>query len=298
MTQGKFMRQSAHDGEGGSLLHEALRAMTRFIARRPKLTLWCVALSSCVAIGFTLAYMGFKTDRADLIDPNAAFQKRWISYTESFGDASDIVVVVEADDPERIKQVLDDLGGRLSTETDLFSSVLYKIEPGRLQQKGLQYLSPPQLEAGLKRIAQFRPILAGRWDMIRIESLFERLRYQIENRSQPDRSGDVEPLLKHADLLAGSMADYLAVESDFHSPWPETLSVDSQMRDEANQVRYTLNDSGTMGFLKVQPVKASAAVGAVVHFLWLVKADLREPLWYLGVLALLMLARIPLHLSR
>jgi sulfoxide reductase heme-binding subunit YedZ len=41
-----------------------------------------------------------------------------------------------------------------------------------------------------------------------------------------------------------------------------------------------------------------AALGAVVHFLWLVKADLREPLWYLGVLALLMLARIPLHLSR
>jgi sulfoxide reductase heme-binding subunit YedZ len=30
---------------------------------------------------------------------------------------------------------------------------------------------------------------------------------------------------------------------------------------------------------------------AVLHFLWLVKADHREPLIYLGILALLMLAR-------
>lgn len=37
-----------------------------------------------------------------------------------------------------------------------------------------------------------------------------------------------------------------------------------------------------------------AALGAVLHYLWLVKADLREPLLYLGVLALLMLARMPI----
>ena len=258
MTQGEFMQQSDHDGEGGSLLHEALRTLTGFIAQRAKLTLLCVAVLSAVSVAFTVAYIGFKTDRADLIDPDAAFQKRWINYTESFGDASDIVIVVEADRPERIKQVLDDLGTRLSAEPDLFTSVLYKIEPGRLQQKGLQYLSPPQLEAGLKRIAQFRPILSGHWDLIRIESLFDRLRFQIESQSRTGRPGDVEPLMRHAELLTGSLADYLADNSDFRSPWPETLSVDSQMRDEANQVRYILNDAGTMGFLKVLPVKASA----------------------------------------
>lgn len=36
-----------------------------------------------------------------------------------------------------------------------------------------------------------------------------------------------------------------------------------------------------------------AAALAVAHFLWLVKADLREPLVYAGVLALLMAARLP-----
>ncbi len=36
-----------------------------------------------------------------------------------------------------------------------------------------------------------------------------------------------------------------------------------------------------------------AATGGVLHFLWLVKADLREPLIYLGLLLLLFLARVP-----
>jgi len=36
-----------------------------------------------------------------------------------------------------------------------------------------------------------------------------------------------------------------------------------------------------------------AATGGVLHFLWLVKADLREPLIYLGILLLLFIARVP-----
>ncbi len=36
-----------------------------------------------------------------------------------------------------------------------------------------------------------------------------------------------------------------------------------------------------------------AALGAVAHYLWLVKADLREPLIYLGILCLLLALRLP-----
>jgi len=35
------------------------------------------------------------------------------------------------------------------------------------------------------------------------------------------------------------------------------------------------------------------AAGGTLHFLWLVKADLREPLIYLGILLLLLVARVP-----
>ncbi len=41
-----------------------------------------------------------------------------------------------------------------------------------------------------------------------------------------------------------------------------------------------------------------ATLCAVLHFLWLVKADLREPLAYMGLFALLMLLRAPIPLWR
>lgn len=37
----------------------------------------------------------------------------------------------------------------------------------------------------------------------------------------------------------------------------------------------------------------AVAIGGVLHFLWLVKADLREPLIYLGILLVLLIARLP-----
>lgn len=41
-----------------------------------------------------------------------------------------------------------------------------------------------------------------------------------------------------------------------------------------------------------------ASAGGVLHFLWQVKADLREPLIYLGILLLLFVARVPLIAER
>ena len=42
----------------------------------------------------------------------------------------------------------------------------------------------------------------------------------------------------------------------------------------------------------------AAALGGVLHFLWLVKADVREPLIYLAILLLLFLARVPFVADR
>jgi len=257
------MWQDAFERRDGSLLRDALRSLTRFVSRRPKITLSLVVLLACASAVFTVRYLDFRTERADLIDPNTPFQRRWMSYTESFGDAADIIVVVEADNPETIKQVLDDLGSRMVKESDLFTNVLYKIEPGRLPNKGLQYLNPEQLEAGLERFAEFSPVLQGRWELVKIASLFARLRYQIESPSKNASPDELKPLLRHAKLLTSSMARYLEDRNDFQSPWPDILPLDPRKREEAKQVIYLLNDQGTMGFLKAFPAeKATGFNGA------------------------------------
>ncbi len=269
MHQEDSKRPAAAQHQDGSWLGDALRSVTRFGSERPRLTLCLVLLLAFVCVGLTVQCIDFKTERADLIDPDAPFHRRWIQYTEAFGDASDIVVVVEADTSAAIKRVLEDLGARLAAEPELFINVLYKYESGRLRRKGLHYLSPEQLETGLSRFAEYRPILQGQWDLIRLDALISRLRYQLDNQlrqaQSTSTSREPNPLLQHTKLLTGSMAEFLNDPDEFHSPWPDLLPVDPQLRTDANQIVYLLNDEGTIGFLKTHPAGEQNGFGGATR---------------------------------
>ena len=252
------MEVKSGETESRSMLAECLCWLTDLCSRRPRLTTWLVILSAIGCIAYTVQSIKFKTDRADLIDPAATFQKRWQRYTESFGDSSDMVVVVESRRPETIKQVLDELGGRLKGDPKLFSNVLYKVEPGKLREKGLQYLSPDQLVSGLERLDEYRPIVAGRWELIRLEGLIPRIKNQMKRLERENRLED-SVLMTHADRLASSLVATLNDRNDFTNPWPDILPVDPQMQDQANQTVYLLNDDGTMGFVMASPVDMNSS---------------------------------------
>ena len=89
---------------------EMLRAVSLASARHPKFALSWVLLVSLACVVAAACFLQFKIDRSDLIDPSAEFHQRWLAYVRSFGDSSDMVVVVEADKPQRIKDVLDRKG--------------------------------------------------------------------------------------------------------------------------------------------------------------------------------------------
>jgi uncharacterized protein len=243
--------QHASD-DGPSWMSEALRSLTHVCTRHPKMTLLLVLVSCAISIGYTVTHLKFKTDRSDLIDPSTPFQQRWLRYTKSFGESADMVVVVEGDGPETIKQALDRIGERLKQQPDLFANVLYKIEPGNLRIKGLQYLPPDLLAAGLERLDDYRPILRGQWELIRLEKLIPMLQFQLQDLNQKTPQ-NVEGLWQHAELLAESLDRFSADKNDFINPWPEIVSVDPQMRDQANQTVYLFNEAGTMGFVMAAP---------------------------------------------
>jgi len=251
-----MMSQGANERKDGSLLSTVLRAVTQFVAQQPTLTLWVVAVICGASIMLTARYIGFKTERADLIDPKAEFHQRWIDYSETFGGASDIVVVVEAEQSHDIKNAINELGQRLNSEPEFFTDVLYKIETEDLRGKGLQYLSPRQLEAGLRRIDEYSPIIRGQWDLTRVDRMYYRLRDQYAARGRPPRSDQRDPLLEHASALSGSMAAYLKNPGDFRSPWPNLLPVAREVRSQANGTTYMMNRRGDLGFLKVKPTEA------------------------------------------
>jgi len=267
-----------------SLLSDALCAATRAVSRRPLLTLWIVAAVSCAAVVLTLARIDFKTDRSDLIDPNADFQRRWIDYADRFGGESDIVVVVEADRRETIVRVLEDIGGRMEREPEHFQGVLYKIDAGRMPaHKGLQYIPPADLTAGLQTLGRLRPFLNRNGDSLALDAVFSQLARDLDSlkaeggRRKAEIGGrrsevggrrsdsEREKTLQFAERLTSGMYSSLEDPRRFESPWPRILPLaTSDLRSPTSDVRspnpagsptYFLNKAGTMGFLKAFPTK-------------------------------------------
>jgi uncharacterized protein len=275
-------------------LSEPLRAVAAAVSRRPGQTL-LLTLASCVlCVAATLQFMKFETKRSDLIDPSAEFHRRWTKYTRAFGDGSDLVVVVEASDPDAIKRALEELGDRILAEPDRFTHVLYKVEPDGLRRKGLQYLGPEQLAVGLQQLKEFRPVLDGGWDRLRLDFLANGLRSQLRDRvaevtelraaanSSPVESpeaGDastqtpaevqqalfaterkLDGTLLHLRQLCRSIAAF-STRSVFLNPWPEVISIDPEMQSEGRDVVYLMNEAGTIGFLKARAVEAAGFDG-------------------------------------
>ncbi|MCA9041409.1 MAG: MMPL family transporter, partial [Planctomycetaceae bacterium] len=233
-------------------MRSGLRRLTISVMRQPKLTLGLVLFSVLVSVGVTAGFLKFKTERSDLIDPSTPFHQRWLNYTESFGDSSDLVVVVEGRNPNRIKQVLDELGQRLESQPEQFANVLYKVEPGRLQEKGLYYLRPDQLTTGLERLEEIRPALEGNWQYLGVEGLLGGFSQKLNSTDPQDQLQTLTELHQ----FLNSLDHYLANNQDYRSPWPEVIEIDPLRKQQANQITYLLNENGTMGFLKAKPVYA------------------------------------------
>ncbi len=249
--------------------------LTRCLLKMPRVTLGLIILSVVLSAGFTAVNLTFKTERSDLIDPEAIFHRRWIRYTEAFGDGSDLVVTVEADQPVVIKEVLDQLGERLSRQPEYFTSVFYKVDPQGLRRKGLQFLTPDQLRQGLEMLAPLKPVLAGKWEEVGIQSMAEQLNLFLTGLQYiPDTENRKEQVLSQADRLTDSIIASIQGEPTFLPPWPEFVSVHPQLKQEEDKVVYLLSGNGKMGFLKAFPVKEEGNIGGATKAI----AKMREEL--------------------
>ncbi len=146
---------------GFSLTSRPLEWLTRVVVRFPVLTLVIAGAAVAVSIWLTVTQLGFRTSRAELLSPNSDYNRRWLDYTEEFGDKEDVVVVVEGASREYIIPVLDDVCRKLARRSDLFAAVMHKVDAPKLRAKGLYYLKPEELQRIDQLLEQAAPILQG-----------------------------------------------------------------------------------------------------------------------------------------
>jgi uncharacterized protein len=265
MQRNTITRQESSGSPRMSAVTHTLRALTRISARWPRFILALVILASCACAGYTFFFLKFKTDRAELLDPQVEFHKHWQKYSTTFEHASQVTVVVEAGSSDEIKRILDEVADRLKREPEHFSHILCKFDAGPLQRKWLQYVKPRQLQIGLRRINEYSPVLRGDWSRIELDGLFNRLGDQIEARlaspatsATPPTPSEMRQIFKHSDLLTASLDHFLENPAEFHSPWPDLVPMDTQTRALKEETAYFLSDRGTMGYIRVVPRKDPA----------------------------------------
>ncbi|MDB5339426.1 MAG: hopanoid biosynthesis associated transporter like protein HpnN, partial [Planctomycetaceae bacterium] len=249
--------ESASEHRSG--VARALRAVTHLAANFPLSILFLTAIVCALCSVYASNHLGFKTKRADLINPTAAYHQRWMAFTKDFGDMADMVVVVEGQNRETIKKTLDDLGTQLEREPENFSEVLYKVDTRHLQHKGLQYLAPAQLEMLLTRLEEFGPVLRGRWNLLNLNRIYQGLRYQLQQSEKLPNAEQVAAVQMHlAQTFSSSLLEFVSPDKKYHSPWEGLFQLDAAQSKTGPQITYNLNQRGTLGFLLVKPTTEDA----------------------------------------
>lgn len=248
-------------GEHVSGVASALRAVTHLAANFPLSVLLLIALLCGLCSVYASNNLGFKTKRADLINPQTAYHQRWLAFTKDFGEMADMVVVVEGPNADAIKQTLDDLGAQLEKERENFADVLFKVDTSHLQHKGLQYLAPEQLESLLTRLEDFGPVLRGKWNLLNLNRVYQGLRFQLqqsEKATDVDATEAVQVQMRLAKTFTQSLIEFAGPDRKYSSPWDGLFQLDAGQLQSGPQVTYNLNKKGTLGFLLAKPTTEDA----------------------------------------
>ena len=98
--------------ENISLLGRLLVWITWIALRFPLATVVIGVLAAVGSLYLSQTRLGFRTSRADLLNPKSEFNRLWLEYTKEFGDTEDVIVVVEGAGQEKVVPVLEELASR------------------------------------------------------------------------------------------------------------------------------------------------------------------------------------------
>ena len=230
-----------------SLLAKPLVWITRLAVRFP---VPVVVLAVALAV-FSLAYsasrLGFRTSRLDLINPDSNYNQLWIEYINDFGDADDVVVVVEGTDRDQVVTVLEEVSAALAREDHLFHAVLHEVDLSTIRGKGLHYLPPSELLGIEDFLDKAQPVINGDWSQLKLGQTARRLSGQLAaDQSELSPAGRMAAYAE-LDRLSESLLSALGSSARYRSPWPEmplSIATLSELSSE-----YFLTNEGRMGFV-------------------------------------------------
>ncbi len=204
------MSRPAENATNRSIPARMLGWFASVAASRARLMLWLVLLVACASVGISVTQLQFRTSRADLMDPASRFAKTWKEYSNTFGAESDLMVVVQTPAPNGtlIRNVIDDLGGRLNREPEHFRNIVSNVDLTAMREKALLFLTPQQAQRTASLLQRYEPVVRDQqWSQLRAEQLARRLDETIKAK---EAEGAVsEATWKSVERYASSLSSYM-----------------------------------------------------------------------------------------
>ena len=266
------MSQGHLPGTDSTVLQWPLRFVTALAVRFPVTTTLASALLAVGCIVWSQFGLSVRNSRNDLLNPKSAYNRCWQEYAAEFGEQDDVIVVVQVKEPhsspaENLKilaPVLDELAAQLNREAKFFRSVFHRVDPSRLQSKGLYYLDRKALEQIEGFLGQAQPVLDGNWAALNVGGQLGWFLRQFQD-------GNPQQLLANVGNIAARQAQSLEIlataltQSDhYQSPFPDMAEV-AKTQQEIPGDGYFLTDGQRCGILTFWPVKDEHS-GGVTEF--------------------------------
>lgn len=244
--------------EEASALAWPLALLTKFVIRVPVMTLVTAGIVAVVSVCLTINFLGFKTSRLDLINPQSSFNQLWLDYLDEFSADDDVVVIIEGESREVIVPVMDDLYTRLAADDRSFYAVLHEKGLSRIREKGLHFVSEEELERIDQELVRLDPVLDGDWEAIGVAPLVWGLNQQLNwARNHPEdpsatriASESSRQLDRLGDNLLAALGDGRPDQPFWSPPSKSLASMMSQIDSD-----YFLANEGQMGLIMLRLVK-------------------------------------------
>jgi uncharacterized protein len=247
----------------GSLLERPLTLLTVLVARFPISVIIISALLVALSLTGAQLSLGFRTSRADLLNPKSENNRRWAEFTQEFGEQDDVTVVVHSDDARVVPNILDELAEKLNRQPNLFRAVFHKVDVARLRSKGLynDQVSPSHLQDLSRFLTQSQGILQRDFSAANVGGQIAWFADQIERGSFPQGAELARQLSAGQNTGAASGASQdqqskslqvleaaLSHPGPYQTPFPE-ISALLTMQDDHLGNGYKLLKDGHVGLL-------------------------------------------------
>lgn len=196
---------------------------------------WPIVIGAIVLGGLSVQYtrtnVGVDTDTADMIARDLPWRQTFIEYKKDFPQFVDtLLLVVDADTPERAEEAAAQLAGSIRRESDLIDWVKLPGNDAFFRQNGLLYLGDGELERLSESLTRIQPFLGTLIREPTLPGLFSIL-HKALSAQEAEGSLELTPVLS-------AVAETVEAENSgrFHRlSWQRLMQIDVGQTSDARR---------------------------------------------------------------